>query len=60
MTLEQLARENGVLLGENGIPGARCGASDHPGGVGDDGGDGGGQCVVNIFGLWVNTASFAM
>lgn len=57
VTLEQLARENGVLLGENGVTGGRCGASDDKG-IG--GIEANGQCVVNIFGCWVNTASFAM
>jgi len=56
VTLEQLARENGVVLGENGVTGGRCGASEHGGVVG--GGDA--QCVVNILGWWINTASFAM
>lgn len=55
VTLEQLARENGVVLGENGVTGGRCGASEHRGTGGVDA-----QCVVNIFGWWINTASFAM
>ncbi|KAF8424941.1 vacuole effluxer Atg22 like-domain-containing protein [Tirmania nivea] len=56
VTLEQLARENGVVLGKNGVTGERCGASER-GGVG---GAGDAQCVVNILGWWINTASFAM
>ncbi|KAF8456760.1 vacuole effluxer Atg22 like-domain-containing protein [Kalaharituber pfeilii] len=54
VTLEQLARENGVLAGDPSVP---CGASNRPGsGMGGDAE----QCVVNILGLWISTASFAM
>lgn len=45
--LESLARENGVLLSDRTTP---CGPSS----------DNGGQCVVYVLGLEINTASFAM
>lgn len=48
--LETLARENGVLLEH---PDVRCGTSDSKNK--DDG-----QCVVYVFGVVINTASFAM
>ncbi|PQE29106.1 autophagy Atg22 protein [Rutstroemia sp. NJR-2017a BBW] len=58
ITLEQLARENGVLLSDPTIP---CGSSSshpppglHPGSAKD------GQCVVYLLGMQINTASFAM
>ncbi|KAM0814259.1 putative Autophagy-related protein [Seiridium cardinale] len=50
--LESLARENGVLLSDRETP---CGDSSARKGKGDDG-----QCVVEILGLEINTASFAM
>ena len=57
VTLEQLARENGVVLGSDGALLGECTASeDRPEGLDRASG----QCVVNIFGFWVNTASFAM
>lgn len=50
VTLEQLARENGVLLSDHVT---KC-----------TGGtqllQSGNQCVIKLFGWWVNTASFAM
>lgn len=49
--LETLARENGVLYSNPDMP---CGSSDSR----DE--DVGGQCVVYILGIPVNTASFAM
>jgi UMF1 family MFS transporter len=60
ITLEQLARENGVLLSDLKT---RCGSSSHPtpglppspGAVKDLG-----QCVVYVAGIQINTASFAM
>ena len=57
VTLEQLARENGVVLGSDGALLGECAASENqPEGLGRAGG----QCVVSILGYWVNTASFAM
>jgi MFS transporter, UMF1 family len=50
--LESLARENGVLLSDRKTP---CGDSSVKKPKGDDG-----QCVVNILGIEINTASFAM
>lgn len=62
ITLEQLARENGVLLSDHTTP---CGSSSRPllppnvefsaAAVKDLG-----QCVVKVLGLEINTASFAM
>ncbi|KAF4122651.1 MFS transporter, UMF1 family [Geosmithia morbida] len=49
--LESLARENGVLYSNPDVP---CGSSD------SKNQDDGGQCVVFILGIPVNTASFAM
>ncbi|OTB02294.1 hypothetical protein M426DRAFT_62410 [Hypoxylon sp. CI-4A] len=43
--LESLARENGVLLSDRETP---CGDSSN------------GQCIVNVIGIEINTASFAM
>lgn len=62
VTLEQLARENGVLLSDKTTA---CGASTGPG---TDLGLGSGlllreepeQCVIYIWGIQMNTASFAM
>ncbi|KAI1499200.1 autophagy-related protein 22-like protein [Biscogniauxia marginata] len=51
--LESLARENGVLLSDRTTP---CGNSSRKHG----GSPGEGQCIVTIFGLDINTASFAM
>ncbi|TGO51621.1 hypothetical protein BCON_0157g00020 [Botryotinia convoluta] len=58
ITLEQLARENGVLLSD---PTQPCGSSSthlppglHPGNAKDS------QCVIYLGGLQINTASFAM
>ncbi|KAJ8071580.1 hypothetical protein OCU04_001902 [Sclerotinia nivalis] len=58
ITLEQLARENGVLLSD---PTQPCGSSSthlppglHPGSAKDS------QCVIYLGGLQINTASFAM
>jgi UMF1 family MFS transporter len=48
--LETLARENGVLLSDRKTP---CGSSDSKN-------DGDGQCIVWVFGMEINTASFAM
>ena len=52
VTLEQLARENGVLLSDETIP---CTSGSQ--GLGDESN---GQCVVYILGTRINTASFAM
>ncbi|KAK4457991.1 putative autophagy-related protein 22 [Cladorrhinum samala] len=49
--LESLARENGVLLSDRTTP---CGASN------DKSSGEGGQCVVYVLGMEINTASFAM
>lgn len=62
VTLEQLARENGVLLSDKSTP---CGSSSGPGpGLGPGAGgieDGqAGQCVIYLLGWEMNTASFAM
>ncbi|KAG0643776.1 autophagy-related protein 22-like protein [Tuber brumale] len=62
VTLEQLARENGVLLSDKNTP---CGSSSGPGpGLGPGAGgieDGqAGQCVIYLLGWEMNTASFAM
>lgn len=56
VTLEQLARENGVLLSDKTTP---CGASTEPGSdiLTLEGPD---QCVIYIMGWQMNTASFAM
>lgn len=56
VTLEQLARENGVLMSDKTTP---CGASTEPGSdilmlEGPE------QCVIYIMGWQMNTASFAM
>ncbi|KAF4956757.1 hypothetical protein FGADI_3621 [Fusarium gaditjirri] len=48
--LETLARENGVLLSDRKTP---CGSSDSKK-------EGDGQCIVWVFGVEINTASFAM
>ncbi|KLP10866.1 hypothetical protein Y057_8836 [Fusarium fujikuroi] len=48
--LETLARENGVLLSDRETP---CGSSDSKK-------EGDGQCIVWVFGVEINTASFAM
>ncbi|CCX30457.1 autophagy-related protein 22-like protein [Pyronema domesticum] len=53
VTLEQLARENGVLLSDPTIP-----CTGTPRGVGAP--ENSGQCVVYILGARINTASFAM
>lgn len=50
LTLEQLAREYGTLQNSH-LP---CWGPDAPDNNGDD------QCVVEILGLQINTASFAM
>jgi len=55
VTLEQLARENGVLLSDESVPCVKP-ALGHPGGLDEQVG----QCVVHIFGTRINTASFAM
>ncbi|PWW75149.1 MFS general substrate transporter [Tuber magnatum] len=62
VTLEQLARENGVLLSDKSTP---CGSSPGSGpGLGPGAGgieDGqAGQCVIYLLGWEMNTASFAM
>ncbi|KAL2161584.1 hypothetical protein VTH06DRAFT_8146 [Thermothelomyces fergusii] len=49
--LETLARENGVLVSDRKTP---CGSSSNK-----TGGEGG-QCIVYVFGMEINTASFAM
>ncbi|KAK4168805.1 putative autophagy-related protein 22 [Cladorrhinum sp. PSN259] len=49
--LESLARENGVLLSDRTTP---CSASN------DKSNGDGGQCVVYVLGMEINTASFAM
>lgn len=56
VTLEQLARENGVLLSDKSTP---CGASTEPGSdiLTFEGPE---QCVIYIMGWQMNTASFAM
>ncbi|CAG8953601.1 hypothetical protein HYFRA_00010060 [Hymenoscyphus fraxineus] len=57
ITLEQLARENGVLVSD---PTQPCGSSSHaPGNLPGTSADKG-QCVVFILGMQINTASFAM
>jgi UMF1 family MFS transporter len=58
VTLEQLARENGVLLADESIPcsGAPPGIPGPPRLLVDQDG----QCVVYILGTRINTASFAM
>jgi len=58
VTLEQLARENGVLLADESIPcsGAPPGIPGPPRLLADQDG----QCVVYILGMRINTASFAM
>ncbi|OBS27319.1 hypothetical protein FPOA_01262 [Fusarium poae] len=48
--LETLARENGVLVSDRKTP---CGSSDSKN-------EGDGQCIVWVFGVEINTASFAM
>ncbi|KAF7515301.1 hypothetical protein G7054_g14643 [Neopestalotiopsis clavispora] len=50
--LESLARENGVLLSDRQTP---CGDSSAKKGKAGDG-----QCIVEILGIEINTASFAM
>lgn len=55
VTLEQLARENGVLLSDESVPCVKA-AQGHMGGMGEQAG----QCVVYILGTRINTASFAM
>jgi len=59
ITLEQLARENGVLLSDRITP---CGSSSSrpPPGVTMKGSKDLGQCVIHILGIEINTASFAM
>ncbi|CAL3968755.1 unnamed protein product [Diplocarpon coronariae] len=60
ITLEQLARENGVLLADLTTP---CGSSSsHPNPIprGPDAMKDLGQCVVYVLGIQINTASFAM
>ncbi|KAG9243840.1 autophagy-related protein 22-like protein [Calycina marina] len=57
ITLEQMARENGVLLSDKVTP---CGSSSshpipHPHGGRDPG-----QCIIYVLGMEINTASFAM
>lgn len=54
VTLEQLARENGVHFGDKTTP---CGSSSAIPSV-TDGKDL--TCVIRFFGWWMNTASFAM
>ncbi|KAK4192767.1 putative autophagy-related protein 22 [Podospora australis] len=49
--LESLARENGVLLSDRTTP---CGLSN------DKSSEEGGQCIVYVLGMEINTASFAM
>jgi MFS transporter, UMF1 family len=54
VTLEQLARENGVQFGDKTTP---CGSSSAmPSTMIDKDG----TCVIRFFGWWMNTASFAM
>ncbi|KAL8288548.1 hypothetical protein RB597_000599 [Gaeumannomyces tritici] len=53
--LESLARENGVLIKDRTTP---CKASYEKGAAGGDAK--GSQCVVNVLGVEINTASFAM
>lgn len=56
--LESLARENGVLIKDRTTP---CKASYDKGAAGGGGGDAkDSQCVVNVLGVEINTASFAM
>ena len=58
VTLEQLARENGVLLSDESIP---CtDTSQDLSGIFGLPGEQVGQCVVYILGTRINTASFAM
>jgi UMF1 family MFS transporter len=59
VTLEQLARENGVLLSDHTTP---CGAASRAiaGGSSLEITDSNDQCVVSILGWHMNTASFAM
>ncbi|KAG9236333.1 autophagy-related protein 22 [Amylocarpus encephaloides] len=57
ITLEQLARENGVLKDDPTMP---CGSSSHiPGGLPKSANDQG-ACVIHLLGMQINTASFAM
>jgi UMF1 family MFS transporter len=58
VTLEQLARENGVLLSDESRP-CSGGLPAHPDGTGLPV-ERNGQCVVYILGARINTASFAM
>ncbi|RDW78064.1 autophagy-related protein [Coleophoma crateriformis] len=62
ITLEQLARENGVLLSDRTTP---CGSSSRPllppnSEISADAVKDLGQCIVRVLGLEINTASFAM
>ena len=56
ITLEQLARERGVLLSDHSTPCGSSSAASSPSASESEKG----QCVVHLFGVDVNTASFAM
>ncbi|TGZ84847.1 MFS general substrate transporter [Ascodesmis nigricans] len=60
MTLEQLARENGVLLSDGVTPCAEATKTFEGGIPGIPGDHKDGQCVVYILGARINTASLAM
>lgn len=57
VTLEQLARENGVLLSDGVTP---CVQPRVGGPIRNARDDAGAMCIVNILGAKINTASFAM
>ncbi|RPA83357.1 MFS general substrate transporter [Ascobolus immersus RN42] len=57
VTLEQLARENGVQFGDKTTP---CGSSSTIPSIPSAMFDKDGTCVIRFFGWWMNTASFAM
>lgn len=61
ITLEQLARENGVLLSDLKTPCGSSSAHDPPGlSPGPGAAKDLGQCVIHFLGMQINTASFAM
>ncbi|KAK0102546.1 Autophagy protein 22 [Cadophora gregata] len=60
ITLEQLARENGVLLSDLSIPCPASSSHPPPNFPGPTAVKDLGQCVVHVLGLQINTASFAM
>ncbi|KAI9053813.1 hypothetical protein LZ554_002761 [Drepanopeziza brunnea f. sp. 'monogermtubi'] len=60
ITLEQLARENGVLLSDLTTPCASSSSHPTPNHPGENAVKDLGQCVVFVLGIQINTASFAM